>query len=123
MIDLKTNSKINLKSFLDQEVLFFADPEWQKEEWQGGYGELYAARIVRFNCAWNTVWDHRQYLSIGDHRLTLIKELKTMLLHSHKIVGFPEKPKEYFLLLNHPEWKKIQRYAKDVYNKIAPMLK
>lgn len=123
MTNTYTNFDRYLKTFLNIELYFLASPALQQEEWASADSDdAFGTCLLLSFESWSVIVDHRKQFKLTDLQFESMKKLFSMLREFQIAYDYPTKPSEYRSLLNHPEWQKIQKYAKELYDRINPTI-
>jgi len=112
-----------LRSFIENELFFIADRSLQQRKWFGASGDQFRLAMILYAEAWLTLVKNRRECKLIGPEFQMLTNLHEMLQGFQIDHNFPSKPIEYHALLTHPDWIRIQRYAKDIYDRINPRLK
>jgi hypothetical protein len=106
-----------LKSFFTNEIYFLSSPELQREAWKDARGEKFGVCLLVSFESWSNIVKHRKNFKISDYQFEQIKKLFDMLESFQADIDYPINPSQYRDLLENPHWKKIQRYALELYKR------
>jgi hypothetical protein len=112
-----------LRSFFNNELLFIASKSFQRQAWANASGDQFTVVMVLYAEAWFTLVKNRRECKLIGPEFQMLTNLHEMLEGFQIDHKFPTKPHEYQALMNHPDWTRIQQYAKDIYDRINPRLK
>lgn len=116
---MSDDGRIFLKTFLNIELYFFSDRSRQEEAWANAEGEQpFIIPFILFDETWDSVLIKRDRNGLPQHQIDRIQKLRDMLKSFLIKHPFPARPQEYLRLLDHDDWRKIQRYAKDLHETI-----
>ncbi len=119
MSNLRTNFDEYLRTFFDGEIYFLASPDLQRETWQNAQGEQFAIRLLISFESWTVIKNNRNKFKLSVHQFAQTEKLFEMLETFQAAHDYPINPRQYASLLTNPEWKKIQKYAMEIYNSIS----
>lgn len=106
-----------LRTFFELELTWIAD----KPSWFNAKGDHFVTTIMLYTEAWFTIVRNRKECLLTDQQINRVHKLYDMLAAFQvAIPDFPERPSEYRALCDNPDWKKIQQYAKELYDSIYP---
>jgi hypothetical protein len=109
-----------LKSFFDIEIYFLSSATLQSKAWGNAKGdEQFGSCLLRSFESWATIMEHKENFKLSIFQFNQIQKLFDMLETFQMTNEFPTTPNEYLALLRHPEWKKIQEYAQNIYKTIG----
>jgi len=111
-----------LKSFFNTELYFLADRSAQEQCWSTASGDKFGTTMMLYSLAWETIKENRGKFTFSDQHFAMTQKLDDMLQDFLKKNLFPMRPIEYCVLLNNPDWRKIQVYAKQIYDVINPVI-
>lgn len=111
-----------LKSFFDKELYFLADKTAQSKIWSGANGDHFGVSLMLFSEAWLTITERRRECKLREDQFQMVQKLYDMIRLFQLNHVPPETSGEYQSLLSNPEWHVIQKYAKEVYDKIARVI-
>jgi hypothetical protein len=119
---MKTNFDQYLKTFFEIELDFIADADAQHKSWGKGGGEKFGECLMITCQSWSVIQENRNKFRLSNSQYNQIQKLFDMIEAFQDTIDYPSTPSEYAVLLNHPEWKKIQRYTQDIKRQIYPEL-
>ena len=105
-----------LQSFFNNEIYFLSSESLQRKAWGNATGEeSFSTFLIRFFESWFTILEYKKSFNLSLSRFNEIQKLFYMLENFQKTIEYPAKPNEYLALLNHPDWKNIQKHANNLY--------
>ncbi len=111
--------KMFLKTFLNIELYFFCDRSRQEKAWANAYNDQpYGISFLLFFEAWSVVLEDPNQCGLSKHHVDRIQKLKCMLETFYYGRPLPTRPHEYREIMNHNDWRAIQRYARELHDTI-----
>lgn len=110
-----------LKTFFEIELSWVADRAYQLRTWTGPDAEdkFVTAVYLLFVETWVTINDNRKEFKLSDYQFDMINKIYEMV----RAFVFIDKSPDFSSVVYNPEWIKIQSYAKEVYDKLYPLVK
>jgi len=126
---MSTNKAENheyLKRFFNEQIFFLGNEELQYNAWNNATGTLFGLQMGLAYADWVAIRDYNENFNLKTAQLKILKNLFDMIdefIWKEDYPFNPSTPKEHRALFHNPEWKKIQRYARQVYRDIYPEIK
>lgn len=119
-----TENEMFLKSFFELELRWLSDRNYQLQHWTNTYDDLWGECIMLYSETWSTIAAHPKNYKLTEWELRQFEKLYEMIKAFEKYYPeFPETPSQFRALLEDPEWKKVQQFAKELRDRIYPRLK
>lgn len=109
-----SNSSEYLNTFVKNEICFLADPNRQAQSWGRAHGDKFAVKLLVAFESWSVIKNNRRMFKLSDIQFNKIELLFQMIEKFQEFHDYPVTPSQYITLLNDPDWKKIQMYAKEL---------
>lgn len=109
-----SNTEEYLRTFFTNEISFLADPDQQANAWVLAHGDQFAIKLLVTLESWSAIKDNRAKFKLSDAQFNSIQKLFTMIETFQEAQDYPTSPNQYATLLSNPDWKNIQRYAKEL---------
>ena len=105
-----------LRNFRDDHIHFFKSCDRQRASWIDGKGMSYPDRITLAFEEWEVIRKHSSNFPLLPGQYREIERLFKLVDVFDQVNNLPLSRKDYCALLDHSDWKKIQRRASEVYH-------
>lgn len=122
-MNVRTKNEIFLKTFFELELYWLSSRTYQMSEWLNTPGDWCSECLMLYSEAWSAISESRKEFSLSTSEFDMFDKLYEMVKSFERYIPeFPVRLSQYHSLLNDPEWRKLQKYAKEIHDRIYPRL-